>query len=102
MAPYNIGIDSEKVKGLLVHDDGLKELIQEILNQILEAQASEAVGAEKFERSGASRRRGGRSVQRCFGDLVGAGAQRPTPLYDCRPHGWSAQNDIARTESRPG
>jgi hypothetical protein len=40
MAQYNIGIDSEKVKGLLVHDDALKELIQEILNQILEAQAS--------------------------------------------------------------
>ena len=51
MAQYNIGIDSEKVKGLLVHDDALKELIQEILNQILEAQASEAVGAEKYERS---------------------------------------------------
>ena len=30
MAQYNIGIDSEKVKGLLIHDDGLKELIQEI------------------------------------------------------------------------
>ena len=55
MAQYNIGIDSEKVKGLLVHDDALKELIQEILNQILEAQASEAVGAEKYERSDSRR-----------------------------------------------
>jgi len=55
MAQYNIGIDSEKVKGLLVNDDGLKELIQEILNQILEAQASEAVGAEKYERSDSRR-----------------------------------------------
>ena len=55
MAQYNIGIDSEKVKGLLVHDDGLKELIQDILNQILEAQASEAVGAEKYERSDSRR-----------------------------------------------
>ena len=27
MAQYKIGIDSEKVKGLLVHDEGLKELI---------------------------------------------------------------------------
>ncbi len=47
MAQYKISVDSEKVKGLLVRDDGLKELIQEILNQILEAQATEAVGAEK-------------------------------------------------------
>ena len=36
---------------LSVRDDGLKELIQEVLNQILEAQATEAVGAEKYERS---------------------------------------------------
>jgi transposase-like protein len=35
----------------LVRDDVLKELIQEILNQLLEAQATEAVGAEKYERN---------------------------------------------------
>ena len=51
MAQYKISVDSEKVKGLLVRDEGLKELIQEILNQILEAQATEAVGAEKYQRS---------------------------------------------------
>ena len=30
MAQYNIGIDSEKVKGLLVRDEGLKELIRSV------------------------------------------------------------------------
>lgn len=51
MAHYKISVDSEKVKDLMVRDDGLKELIQEVLNQILEAQATEVVGAEKYERS---------------------------------------------------
>ncbi len=51
MAQYQISVDSEKVKDLMIRDDGLKELVQEVLNQVLEAQASEAVGAERYERS---------------------------------------------------
>ena len=51
MAQYQISVDSEKVKDLMIRDDGLKELVQEVLNQILEAQASEVVGAERYERS---------------------------------------------------
>ncbi len=51
MAQYQISVDSEKVKELMIRDDGLKELVQEVLNQILEAQASEVVGAERYERS---------------------------------------------------
>ncbi len=51
MAQYQISVDGEKVKDLMIRDDGLKELVQEVLNQILEAQATEAVGAERYERS---------------------------------------------------
>ncbi|GAF73507.1 unnamed protein product [marine sediment metagenome] len=51
MAQYQVSVDSEKVKELMIRDDGLKELVQEVLNQVLEAQASEAVGAERYERS---------------------------------------------------
>ena len=51
MAQYKISVDSEKVKDLMVRDDGLKGLVQEVLNQVLEAQATEAVGAERYERS---------------------------------------------------
>ena len=50
MAQYQISVDGEKVKELMVRDDGLKELIEEVLNQILEAQATEAIGAERYER----------------------------------------------------
>ena len=51
MARYKISVDREKVKDLMIRDDGLKELVEEVLNQILEAQATEVIGAEKYERS---------------------------------------------------
>ncbi len=46
MAQCQISVDSEKVKELMIRDDGLKGLVEEVLNQILEAQATEAVGAD--------------------------------------------------------
>ena len=49
MAQYQISVDSKKVKDLMIRDDGLKGLVEEVLNQILEAQATEAVGAEKYD-----------------------------------------------------
>ena len=36
MAQYQISVDSEKVKDLMIRDDGHKGLVEEVLNQILE------------------------------------------------------------------
>jgi len=51
MAEYEVSVKRELLKGLLSSRDGLAQLVEEILNQILEAQVSEALGAEKHERT---------------------------------------------------
>lgn len=54
MAQINFTLDSELIKGLFMSDcknDSMKKLMESILNQMLEAQVTEVVGAEPYERS---------------------------------------------------
>lgn len=51
MAGYDISVGKELLPGLLNGQDGLAKLLEAVLNQILEAQATESVGADKHERS---------------------------------------------------
>lgn len=51
MATYEITVNSEQLSGLLTHDKGLQELVETVLNQVLEAQVTEQIGARPYERS---------------------------------------------------
>jgi transposase-like protein len=51
MPDYQITIDGETVHGLFAGDAGLAKLLEQVLNQVLEAQVSEQLGAERYERS---------------------------------------------------
>ena len=53
MTQLNFTLDSDTVKGLfLTHTpDALVSLLETILNQFLQAMATEAVGARKYERT---------------------------------------------------
>lgn len=53
MAQFNFTLDSEVVKGLFLGQapDALVPLLESILNQFLQAMATEAVGATKYERT---------------------------------------------------
>ena len=51
MANYKITVDKQDVASVLFEKGGLKELVEDILNQILEAQMTEHVGAEICQRS---------------------------------------------------
>ena len=51
MAGYDINVDKELLAGLLSEPNGLAKLIESVLNQILEAQMVESVGADRHERS---------------------------------------------------
>lgn len=52
MAEYEISLSSDQVKGLLTTDDGLKGLVEAVVNQVLEAQMTEHLSASSYERSG--------------------------------------------------
>jgi len=54
VAQYNITIDSEILHHLLLKgakDEGMAKLLESILNQILQAQATEQINAEPYERT---------------------------------------------------
>lgn len=56
MAQYNISIDSSMLGNLLTtaaKDSSMAKLVESVLNQILEHQAKEQVGADRYERSDA-------------------------------------------------
>ncbi|SCY55458.1 Transposase, Mutator family, partial [Legionella israelensis DSM 19235] len=52
MTDYNITVGKELLPELLSSQDGLAKLVEGVLNQVLEAQVSESLGADKHERSG--------------------------------------------------
>lgn len=52
MTDYNITVGKDLLPELLSSQDGLAKLVESVLNQILEAQVSESLGADKHERSG--------------------------------------------------
>ncbi|HUT66467.1 MAG TPA: tetratricopeptide repeat protein [Spirochaetota bacterium] len=49
MAQYNVTLEEEKIKELLIHDHGLKALVEAVVNQVLEEQVTEKIGAEKYD-----------------------------------------------------
>lgn len=51
MAAYEITVNSEQLSGLLTSDTGLQGLVETVLNQVLEAQVTEHLGARPYERS---------------------------------------------------
>lgn len=51
MTDYNITVGKDLLPELLSGQDGLAKLIESVLNQILEAQVSESLNAEPYERS---------------------------------------------------
>jgi transposase-like protein len=51
MATYEISLNSEQLSGLLTEDRGLQGLVETVLNQVLEAQITEHIGAQPYERS---------------------------------------------------
>jgi putative transposase len=53
MASYEITLNSEQLSGLLTDDKGMQGLVETVLNQVLEAQVTEQIGARPYERSAA-------------------------------------------------
>ena len=51
MAGYDVNVGKDLLPGLLSGQDGLAKLVEAVLNQILEAQVVESLGADKHERS---------------------------------------------------
>lgn len=51
MTDYNITVGKDLLPELLSSQDGLSKLVEGVLNQILEAQVSESLGADKHQRS---------------------------------------------------
>jgi len=51
MAEYDISLTKDQVEGLLTSDDGLKGLVEVVVNQVLEAQMSEHLAAGYYEHS---------------------------------------------------
>lgn len=51
MAGYEVSVGADLLPGLLGSQDGLAKLVETVLNQILQAQVSEALGAQRHERS---------------------------------------------------
>lgn len=51
MTDYEINVPGTLLSSLLSEQDGLAKLLETVLNQILDAQASEQVGAGRYERS---------------------------------------------------
>lgn len=51
MASYEITLNSEHLAGLLTDDKGLQGFAETVLNQVLEAQVTEHLGAQRYERN---------------------------------------------------
>lgn len=51
MTEYDISVGKDLLPGLLSGQDGLAKLVEAVLNQVLEAQVTESLGADRHERS---------------------------------------------------
>jgi putative transposase len=51
MTDYDIKLKANTLSNLLTESNGLAQLLEPILNQVLQAQASEQLGAEPYERN---------------------------------------------------
>ena len=50
MATYEVTLNSEQLSGLFTEDKGLQGVVETVLNQVLEAQVTEHLGAQRYER----------------------------------------------------
>jgi putative transposase len=67
MADFEVTLSGSKLKDLLTRDDGLQGLVEDVLNQVLEAQMTEYVGAGRHERSESRRAyRNGNRMRRLY------------------------------------
>lgn len=51
MAQYQVTIGGEILQHLFTRDDGLARLVEQVVNQILQAQATEQLKAKPYERT---------------------------------------------------
>ena len=51
MAQMQVTINTDQLKDILSHDQGLQTLLEEALNQVLDAEMTEHLGAEPYERT---------------------------------------------------
>lgn len=51
MADYDVKLNGQDLVGLLTNNDGIKELLESVINQVLEAQMEEHLGAGRYEHS---------------------------------------------------
>jgi len=51
MAHYQVTVDRDLLEGLFVRDDGLVRLVEEVVNQVLDAQVTEQLRAKPYERT---------------------------------------------------
>ena len=51
MAAIDVSVSKELLPGLLGGPDGLAKLAETVINQVLEAQVTEALGARRHEQS---------------------------------------------------
>lgn len=67
MTDYNVTVGKDLLPELLTGQDGLAKLVENVLNQILEAQVSESLNAEPYERSeGRAGYRNGNRVRQLY------------------------------------
>ncbi len=67
MTKYNVTVDKDLLPELLTGQDGLAKLVEDVLNQVLEAQVSESLNAEPYERSeGRAGYRNGNRVRQLY------------------------------------
>lgn len=51
MAQMQVTIDADQLKDVLSHDQGLQRLLEEVLGQVLDAEMTDHIGAEPYERT---------------------------------------------------
>src|SRR5215469_10893855 len=51
MHPIQLTVDRDQFQGLLNHDEALRQLLETLLNQVLQAEVSEHLHAEPYERT---------------------------------------------------
>lgn len=67
MSNYNVNVEKELLPQLLSNHDGLAQLIESVLNQVLEAQLTDKLNAEPYERTeGRSGYRNGYRVRQLY------------------------------------
>jgi len=97
MTEYQISLNEGQVKELLIGDEGLKGLVESMLNEVLEAQLTEHIGAGRYERSEerSTHRNGHRARRITF--RVGR-----LTLHEPRPEDGAFSTDLFRRYQRSG